>query len=133
MDPGHNFHFPLSPKILDREAHTTIEQWWPLSLRGPRHDCKGDKAVTQGVVYVALGTGIVTRLAAQRLGPTGNIAGLGADANMLTVALSVSSAIHLPIEWHERSTAEMPLADSAKQPSSPTSQQHCNRILTIRD
>lgn len=60
------------------------------------------------VLDVACGTGIVTRLASQRVGPTGTVAGLDINPGMLAVARSVASP-NVPIEWHEASAEAMPL------------------------
>lgn len=63
------------------------------------------------VLDVACGTGVVARLAAERVGATGAVAGLDVNADMLKVARSVSAA--LPIEWHESSAESMPLPDDS--------------------
>jgi len=65
------------------------------------------------VLDVACGTGIVARRAAERVGATGKIVGLDADAGMLSVARSVASGMRLAIEWREASATAMPLPDSS--------------------
>ena len=66
----------------------------------------------QRVLDVACGTGVVTRLAAERVGTAGAVAGLDANPGMLAVARS-----HAPpgaaIDWHEASAEAMPLPDEA--------------------
>ncbi|HYD74781.1 methyltransferase domain-containing protein [Ramlibacter sp.] len=64
------------------------------------------------VLDVACGTGVVTRLAAQRVGSGGSVAGLDLNPAMLAVARSVTSS-GLGIEWHEGSADAMPLPDAA--------------------
>lgn len=62
------------------------------------------------VLDVACGTGIVARLAAERVGPPGAVAGLDLNPGMLAVARQV--ALPEPsIAWHEASAEAMPLAD----------------------
>jgi ubiquinone/menaquinone biosynthesis C-methylase UbiE len=62
------------------------------------------------VLDVACGTGVVTRLAAERVGPDGAIAGLDINPAMLAVARSVPTSGPV-IEWHEASAESLPLAD----------------------
>lgn len=61
------------------------------------------------VVDVACGTGIVARLAAERTGPDGSVAGVDINAGMLAVARSIAPTI----EWYEAPAEALPLADSA--------------------
>lgn len=62
------------------------------------------------VLDVACGTGVVTRLAAERVGDTGSVAGLDVDASMLEIARSVAPAA-APIEWVETAAEAMPYED----------------------
>lgn len=64
------------------------------------------------VLDVACGTGIVARLAAAEVGPTGSVAGLDVNPGMLGVAATVVPA-GLGIAWHEASAEAMPLPDDA--------------------
>ncbi len=68
------------------------------------------------VLDVACGTGVVARLAAQRVGPTGQVVGVDLNPGMLTVAASIASnetPASAPITWRETSATKMPLADEA--------------------
>jgi ubiquinone/menaquinone biosynthesis C-methylase UbiE len=66
----------------------------------------------QRVLDVACGTGVVTRLAAERVGGAGAVAGLDVNPGMLAVARS-QTLPDLPIEWYEASAEAMPLPDEA--------------------
>jgi SAM-dependent methyltransferase len=57
------------------------------------------------VLDVACGTGVLTREAAARVGPAGQVAGLDASGGMLAVARELAEsaperAAHAPIDWH---------------------------------
>jgi ubiquinone/menaquinone biosynthesis C-methylase UbiE len=64
------------------------------------------------VLDVACGTGIVARIAAKHVGPTGVVVGVDLNPGMLSVARSVvlpdprSSA---PVHWHETNADKLPL------------------------
>lgn len=62
------------------------------------------------VLDVGCGTGIVTRLAAERVGPDGVVRGLDVNPGMLAVARSVTPP-DAGIEWHEGSAESMPFPD----------------------
>jgi SAM-dependent methyltransferase len=84
--------------------------WAPLvvELADPR---PGDR-----VLDVACGTGVVARLAAQRVGRTGEVVGLDLNPGMLRVAASLASNASAPsasITWREASATAMPLPDAA--------------------
>jgi ubiquinone/menaquinone biosynthesis C-methylase UbiE len=64
------------------------------------------------VLDVACGTGVATRLAAERVGLNGAVAGLDINPAMLAVARSVPSS-GAGIEWHEASAESLPLADGS--------------------
>jgi ubiquinone/menaquinone biosynthesis C-methylase UbiE len=62
------------------------------------------------VLDVACGTGIITRLAAERVAPSGSVDGLDMNPGMLEVAHSAVPS-NVPINWYESSAESMPLAD----------------------
>lgn len=64
----------------------------------------------QRVLDVACGTGVVTRLAAERVGPEGAVTGLDVNPGMLAVARTVP-AKGAPIEWRESSAEKLPFPD----------------------
>jgi ubiquinone/menaquinone biosynthesis C-methylase UbiE len=64
------------------------------------------------VLDVACGTGVVARLAAVRVGPTGSVAGLDLNPGMLAIARSVA-APGAAIEWHQSDAQAIPFPDEA--------------------
>jgi ubiquinone/menaquinone biosynthesis C-methylase UbiE len=62
------------------------------------------------VLDVACGTGVVARLAAERVGATGTVAGIDINPGMLAVARSVTPP-GMSIEWYETSAEAIPLPD----------------------
>lgn len=64
------------------------------------------------VLDVACGTGVVARLAAAQVGPSGSVAGLDVNPGMLSVARSVTPG-HMAIDWYETSAEAMPLPDAS--------------------
>ncbi len=68
------------------------------------------------VLDVACGTGVVARLAAQRVGGRGQVVGLDLNPGMLAMGRSVVSNAEpasAAITWHEASAIKMPLPDAA--------------------
>ena len=63
------------------------------------------------VLDVACGTGIVARLAAERVTPSGSVAGLDVNAGMLAVARSTAAGAGAPIRWYETTAESIPLPD----------------------
>jgi len=62
-------------------------------------------ALRQGerVLDVACGTGVVARMAAERVGGTGHVSGLDISPGMLAVARSVAASADPGSDWHEGS------------------------------
>lgn len=67
------------------------------------------------VLDVACGTGVVARIAAAKLGPTGHVTGLDINAGMLTVARSLPWLRGASIAWVEGSAVAMDLPDASFQ------------------
>jgi ubiquinone/menaquinone biosynthesis C-methylase UbiE len=64
------------------------------------------------VLDVACGTGVIVRLAAERVGASGSVDGLDMNPGMLEVARSVAPS-GTSITWHQCSAESMPLADGS--------------------
>ena len=65
----------------------TIGTVWAIALLDAAELQSGER-----VLNIACGTGVVPRLAAERVGPKGTVAGLDINPGMLAVARSVSCA-----------------------------------------
>jgi len=65
------------------------------------------------VLDVACGTGVVARLAAERVGTTGSVAGLDVNPGMLAVARSMAAESAAAISWYETSAEAIPLPADA--------------------
>ena len=75
-----------------------------------------DPQTGERVLDIACGTGLIARLAAERVGRTGNVTGLDLNPGMLSFAASITSpdpATSAPITWLEASATNMPLPDAA--------------------
>jgi ubiquinone/menaquinone biosynthesis C-methylase UbiE len=98
---------PLTPaEVYEREMVPAIFARWAPDLVAQVEVEPG-----QRVLDVACGTGVVTRLLADRVGPRGRVVGL--DLNPVMLAAARASAKDAPIEWLEASAQSIPLPDAA--------------------
>jgi ubiquinone/menaquinone biosynthesis C-methylase UbiE len=88
-------------------ARYILGPWAPLLVDAARLKA-GDQ-----VLDVACGTGVVTRIAAERVGPAGHVTGLDLNPGMIRVARSLRSPTGAPIEWLERSALSLGLMDES--------------------
>lgn len=65
------------------------------------------------VLDVGTGTGIVARLVAPIVGPTGSVTALDLNPNMLAVAREVAERTHIEIAWHEGRSEALPFPDDS--------------------
>jgi SAM-dependent methyltransferase len=71
-----------------------------------------DLQAGERVLDVACGTGLIARLAAEAVGPTGSVTGIDVAPDMINVAKSTPPA-GSHIEWHVSDAASLPLPDAS--------------------
>src|SRR6266446_1869423 len=69
--------------------------------------------IGERVLDVACGTGVLARLAARAVGPTGKVAGADLNESMLTVARIKAEQEALSIEWHACDAAALSIPDGS--------------------
>jgi ubiquinone/menaquinone biosynthesis C-methylase UbiE len=98
-------------------ATENYERYFVPAIGGPLADqLVAAAALRPGerVLDVACGTGIVARLAADRVGPAGKVAGADVNPGMLAVARAAAAASgRTSIQWYETAAEAMPLPDAA--------------------
>src|SRR5258706_7984540 len=100
-----------APEVYERELVPAVFGVWApilVELAQPR---RGER-----VVDVACGTGIVARIVAARVGPTGAVVGVDLNPGMLSVARSVAptdSRSNAPLQWQEASADKLPFPDGS--------------------
>jgi ubiquinone/menaquinone biosynthesis C-methylase UbiE len=93
-----------APELYQRYLVPAMTAMWAADL--------ADRAALrpgQRVLDVACGTGVVARVAAERVGATGSVAAIDLNAGMLAVARSLPAAV----QWHHGSALDLPFADAA--------------------
>lgn len=96
-----------APENYERYFVPAIGAPLALDLVGVAAPAPGER-----VLDVACGTGVVARLAAERVGAQGHVDGLDPNPGMLAVARAAAPA-DAGIEWHQASAEDMPLPDGA--------------------
>jgi ubiquinone/menaquinone biosynthesis C-methylase UbiE len=112
QDEG-RFPFSVSFKNYAGGAAANYERYFVPAIGTPFATDLVEVAAVQPaerVLDVACGTGVVARLAAERVGPAGVVAGLDLNPGMLAVAGSVTPP-GTAIAWHEASAEAIPLPD----------------------
>jgi ubiquinone/menaquinone biosynthesis C-methylase UbiE len=106
-----NEQFQLSDEAAERyercPARYILGPWAPLLVDSA---CP---AVGERVLDVACGTGVVARIAAQRVGPAGRVVGVDLNPGMIRVARSLPAPVGAPIEWLERSALDLGFDDAS--------------------
>ena len=100
-----------APEVYERELVPAVFGPWAPILVELAHPRTGER-----VVDIACGTGLVARIAAARVGPTGAVAGVDLNPGMLSVARSIAatnSQPGAPIQWHEASADKLSFPDGS--------------------
>jgi SAM-dependent methyltransferase len=96
-----------APEVYERELVAAVFGVWAPVLVELAQPKPGER-----VVDIACGTGIVARIAAMKVGPTGAVAGIDLNPGMLTVARSLKTTDDAAsVQWHEASADKLPLLD----------------------
>lgn len=102
-------------KDYGANAPQNYEQYFVPAIGAPLATELVDRAALrpgERVLDVACGTGIVARLASDKVGSAGKVAGLDVNPGMLAVARSTAPSGR-SLEWHEASAEAIPLPDEA--------------------
>lgn len=97
-----------APEMYERHIVPALFAPWAKSLVETAALEPGER-----VLDVACGTGVVARLAAERVGTGGKVVGLDLNTGMLAMAGSLSPPRGSAIEWREGSAIAMPLPDAS--------------------
>ena len=100
-----------APEVYERELVPAVFGVWApiiVELAQPRP--------SERVLDVACGTGVVARIAATRVGPSGTVVGIDLNPGMLSVARSVvspNSRSGGQLQWQEASADKLPFPDGS--------------------
>jgi ubiquinone/menaquinone biosynthesis C-methylase UbiE len=92
-----------APELFERYLVPAVTAPWAADLVAAADPPPGAR-----VLDVACGTGIVARLAAERVGPTGHVVGLDLNPGMLAVARGLPPLPGAPITWQHASAVALP-------------------------
>jgi ubiquinone/menaquinone biosynthesis C-methylase UbiE len=95
-----------APELYQRYLVPAMTSMWADDLAG-----LADLGPGERILDVACGTGVVARVAAERVGSAGSVAGLDLNPGMLAVARSLPPVVGAPVEWHEGSALDLPFGD----------------------
>jgi SAM-dependent methyltransferase len=109
MSTDQQWHITLeAARHYERVVARHILGPWAPSLADAARLAPGER-----VLDLACGTGVVTRIAAQRVGAGGRVAGVDLNAGMMAVARSLPAPEGAPIVWRDGSAMAIPLPDAS--------------------
>jgi ubiquinone/menaquinone biosynthesis C-methylase UbiE len=98
-----------APEIYERELVRAVFGPWAPILTELAQPQLGER-----VVDIACGTGVVARMAAVKVGPTGTVTAIDLNSGMLAVARSLGTADNsAALNWREASADRLPLPDGS--------------------
>lgn len=100
-----------APEVYEKELVPAIFAPWAPIVIDLAYPQEGDR-----ILDVACGTGIVARIVANRVGPTGAVVGVDLNPGMLKVAQMVwptSSHSGVPVQWQEASADNLPFTNDS--------------------
>lgn len=106
----------ISPGVRHGNVAESYDRYFVPAIAAPLAADLVDATVLrpgERVLDIACGTGVVTRLAAARVGSQGTIAGVDVNPAMLAVARAMSQGLTPPIAWYESGAEALPFGDGA--------------------
>lgn len=114
---------PSFPELYERKLVGPLFRPWAEAILDIVAPAAGER-----VLDVACGTGIVGRLASERVGPTGRVVGVDLSPGMLAMARAVAPSI----EWREGNAVALPRCVAWPRASSARSWTSATRVVTHR-
>jgi ubiquinone/menaquinone biosynthesis C-methylase UbiE len=100
-----------APELYQRHLVSTMTSMWATDLAD-----RAELRPGENVLDLACGTGVLARVAAERVGVSGRVAALDINPGMLNVARSLPPPVGgAAIEWCEGSATAMPYPDAGFQ------------------
>lgn len=106
---------PATYRNLIRSAAETYQDFFVPTIATPAAIRLMHQAAIQPgerVLDLACGTGVISRLAAEAVGPSGAVTGVDLAADMIDVAASVEAIPGVDIDWRVADATSLPFADS---------------------
>jgi len=124
-----------APELYQRYLVPAVTALWAVDLIDQVTLQPGERTLD-----VACGTGVVARLAAERVGSNGQVSGLDLNSGMLAVARSLPTTNGAKIDWQEGSALTLPFPEATFDvalcqlglqffPDRPTALREMRRVL----